>query len=233
MNPPSLRYDSPEKFTFRQRMLLTLGCPLLAGAYKVLCATCRQERRGEEPFQHSQASGQHIFVAFWHETLGLAAWLHRNTGFHTLTSYSFDGEVAARVVRSFGLYAVRGSSSRGGYEALRQMQRAVAQVPVVGFTLDGPTGPRRVAKPGAAILAIRAGVPIIPMALTAAPCWRLRSWDRLAIPKPFGRILSVYGEPILPPPKGAPNAIEQLRSEVERALNRLHASLEEEPGLES
>ncbi|HOF40105.1 MAG TPA: lysophospholipid acyltransferase family protein [Candidatus Hydrogenedentes bacterium] len=233
MSPPELSYDSPETFTFRQRMLLTLGCPLLAGAYKALCVTCRQERRGEELFQRSLASGQHVFVAFWHETLGLAAWLHRNTGFHTLTSYSFDGEVAARVVRSFGLYAVRGSSSRGGYEALRQMQRAVDKVPAVGFTLDGPTGPRRVAKPGAAILAIRTGVPIVPLALAASSCWRLHSWDQLIIPKPFGRILSIYGDPILPPPKGAPKAIEQLRSEVERALNRLHASLEEELGQES
>lgn len=171
-----------------------------------------------------------MILAIWHETLGLAAWYHRNTGYHTLTSYSFDGELAARVVRHFGLYALRGSSSRGGAEALKEMQRAAALVPALGFTLDGPKGPRRVAKPGVAILALKTGLPIIPHAFAAAPCWRMRSWDQFIVPKPFGRLVSGYGEPIYPPPKGTPGAIESLRREVERSLNRLHESLDQELG---
>jgi len=175
-------------------------------------------------------AGRHVILAFWHETLGLAAWYHRNTGYHTLTSYSFDGELAARVVRCFGLYALRGSSTRGGLEALKEMQRATALVPAVGLTVDGPKGPRRVAKAGVAILALKTGVPIIPQAFAATPCWRMRSWDQLIVPKPFGRLISLYGEPIYPPPKGARGAIESLRTDVERSLNRLHESLEQELG---
>lgn len=232
MSQPGLDYQSPLTFTFRQRAVLAGGSFLIAGAYKTLCATCREEDRDHERLQHFTAAGQHVLLAIWHETLGLAAWHHRNTGFHTLTSYSFDGELAARVVRRFGLYALRGSSSRGGHEALRQMQRAAETVPAIGLTLDGPRGPRRVAKPGAAILAIRTGLPIIPQAFAASPCWRMRSWDRLLVPKPFARLVTVLGEPIYPPPKGEPKAIERLRAEVETTLNRLQTTLEHELGLE-
>ncbi len=231
MSQPGLNYHSPEVFTLRQRVVLATGGPLIAGAYKTLCVTCRQETRNAEPLQRSIAAGQHVLLAVWHETLGLAAWHHRNTGFHTLTSYSFDGELAARIVRCFGLYALRGSSSRGGHEALIQMQRAAETVPAIGLTLDGPRGPRRVAKPGAAILAMRTGLPVIPQAFAATPCWRLRSWDRMFVPKPFARLVTVYGEPIYPPPKGEPKAIERLRAEVENALNRLQTALDEELGL--
>lgn len=228
MKQPGLTYESPEAFTCRQRMMLAVGASLAASAFKALCATCRMERQGLHHFNTLTGAGQHVILAIWHETLGLAAWHHRNTGYHTLTSYSFDGELAARVVRCFGLYALRGSSSRGGFDALKEMQRATALVPALGFTLDGPKGPRRVAKPGVAILALKTGLPIIPQAFSATPCWRMRSWDHFIVPKPFGRLVSVYGEPIYPPPKGTPGAIESLRAEVENSLNRLHESLEQE-----
>lgn len=230
MKHPDLRYESPEAFTLRQRVVLTVGSPLIATIFKAVCATCRQERRALEYFNTPMEAGGHVILACWHETLGLAAWYYRNTGCHTLTSYSFDGELAARVVRCFGLYALRGSSTRGGFDALKEMQRATPLVPAVGLTVDGPKGPRRVAKAGVAMLALKTGVPIIPQAFAATPCWRMRSWDQLIVPKPFGRLISLYGEPIYPPPKGARGAIESLRTEVERSLNRLHESLEQELG---
>ncbi len=227
MSHPGLIYRSPYAFTFRQRMVLAASAPLIAGTLKGICITCREERQGLEHFRPLIASGKHVILAIWHETLGLAAWHHRNSGYHTLTSYSFDGELAARVVRRFGLYALRGSSSRGGHEALKQLQAASAVVPAVGFTLDGPRGPRRAAKPGVAVLALRTGLPIVPHAFAASRCWRMHSWDRLIIPKPFARLVTAYGEPIYPPRDNTPETIEALRSEVEQALNRLQATLEE------
>jgi len=228
LNHDGLTYHSPCTFTRRQQVILAVSSPLIAGAFKAACATCRQERRGLNHLNTSLETAQHVILAIWHETLGLAAWHFRNTGYHTLTSYSFDGELAARIVRHFGLYALRGSSSRGGSEALRQLERATAVVPAVGFTLDGPKGPRRIAKPGIAVLAMRTGLPVVPVALAATRCWRMHSWDKLIIPKPFARLVSVYGEPIYPPPQETAAAIESLRTEVESALNRLHESLEEE-----
>jgi hypothetical protein len=165
-------------------------------------------------------------VAIWHESMGLAACHYRNTGFHTLTSYSFDGEFGARVVKRFGLSAVRGSSSKGGSDAVANLAEALNHVQAVGFTLDGPRGPRRVAKPGVAILSARTRTPIIPHAFAVYPAWRLRSWDQFPIPKPFGRIISAYGPPIPPPRDRSPDAVEEVRLAAERALNGLHEEIE-------
>src|SRR5690606_3081217 len=109
-------------------------------------------------------------------------------GYHTLTSYSYDGELAARAIEPFGIHAVRGSSSRGGREALEQLEAALRIGVTIGITLDGPRGPRRVSKPGVAILSGRTGVPVIPLSLGSPSGWRMRSWDRMLIPKPFSRI---------------------------------------------
>lgn len=199
---------------------------MIAVAYKALRATCRYTVKGVEHWQACKETREPFIVAFWHETLGLAACHYRKTAYHTLTSYSFDGELAARVVRHFGLYAVRGSSSRGGTKALGQLERALDFAGVVGFTLDGPRGPRRVAKPGIAILAARTQRIIIPHAFYAAPCWRLNSWDQFIVPKPFGHVVSAFAAPIVPPPDCSADNIEATRLQVERSLNELHDSLE-------
>jgi lysophospholipid acyltransferase (LPLAT)-like uncharacterized protein len=182
--------------------------------------------RHAEAWQELLATRGRAIIAGWHEALGLAAWHFRNTGFHTLTSYSFDGELITRVVECFGLNALRGSSSRGGSEALVQLERALELVEAVGLTLDGPRGPRRVAKPGIAILSARSGVPIIPVAFGVNRGWRLKSWDRFLIPKPFARIACTYGKPIPSPENSSPPAIEATRVRVEEELNRLHDELE-------
>ncbi len=228
MKHPGLQYHSPYAFTLKQRLMLAAGAPLIAGALKALCWTCSEERLGPDTIANLIGTGQHVIPAIWHETLGLAAWHYRGTGYHTLTSYSFDGELAARVVLRFGLPALRGSSSRGGRDALEHMRTATEFVPAVGFTLDGPKGPPRIAKPGIAILALRTGLPVVPHAFAASKCWRMRSWDRLVIPKPRARLLSACGPPIYPPPENTPEAMESLRAEVEHVLNQLHDTLDQE-----
>lgn len=170
----------------------------------------------------------HAVLCFWHETLPLAIYTYRNTGFHTLTSYSYDGEIAARLIEPFGLHALRGSSSRGGAEALRELEKAIQLVPIVGITNDGPKGPRRESKPGPAILAARTQNPIIPNAFAITRCKRMKSWDRLIFPAPFSRIVCAYGPAIDPPSDTSEEAIESTRLELELAMNRLQESLESE-----
>lgn len=227
MKLPGLRYDSPNTFTRKQRFVLRVAPPLVAAVLKALSATCRLEVRGEQHLREARAHGP-VLLAIWHEILGLGACHFRNTNYHTLTSYSFDGELAARIVARFGIGAVRGSSSRGGSEGLRDLERAVKLVDAVGFTLDGPRGPRREAKPGISILAARTQAPIVPLAYAVSRAWRMRSWDRLAVPKPFARILCGMGPAIAPPADGTPEAVEAHRQQVERELNALHATLESE-----
>ncbi|NIA16177.1 MAG: DUF374 domain-containing protein, partial [Nitrospiraceae bacterium] len=196
---PGLRYTSPHTFSFKQRLILKAGPPLAGLVLKVLTATCRVEVRDASYFDQAPSEGGHAILAAWHEAFGLGVPLYRDSGIHTLTSLSFDGELASRLVRQFGLFALRGSSSRGGGEALRCLTAALDHIPVVGFTLDGPRGPRRVAKPGIAILSARSKAPVIPLACAASRAWRLKSWDRFIVPKPGARIVARYGAPIPPP----------------------------------
>ena len=158
----------------------------------------------------------------------LACWIYRGHNVHTLTSHSYDGELAARVIRRFGLEAVRGSSSMGGADGLHQMQTAALQIPQLGFTLDGPRGPRRVAKAGIGVLAARTQLPVVPLAIVPARCLRLRSWDRLPVPRPFSRIVYAFGEPIPAPASDGEGDVEKMRLAVEQKLNGLHGVIETE-----
>jgi len=226
---PELDYTSPTPFTLKQRCVLAVAPPVLYGAFSLLFVSCRWRVDGRDTLETILSRDGGCIVPFWHESMAFAAWIHRGCGGHTLTSYSFDGELAARIVSWFGMAAVRGSSSRGGGEGLRQLVRACELgVALAGFTLDGPRGPRRVAKPGVAVLAARTGRKILPLAFSAAPCRRLRSWDRFPVPYPFARVYARYGEPIDPPQNETPEAIESVRLATEQALNALHDRVDRE-----
>lgn len=225
---PGLTYRSPYTFSLKRRIALALLPPPMATAIKAITATCRVEVRGAQHLQNVLDAAGCVIIAIWHEALALGVSQYTNSGAHALTSYSFDGELAARVIRRFGVLSLRGSSSRGGADALHDMAEALKHVPVVGFTPDGPRGPRRAAKAGIAILSARTGVPIVPYALAASRAWRLPSWDRFQIPKPFARILSAYGAPIPPPQDNSEHTIETTRHAVEKSLADLQAALEKE-----
>ncbi len=116
-----------------------------------------------------------------------------------LASRSRDGGYISQVLTCLGMAAVRGSSSRGGAEAARQLSEILQSGRPICVTPDGPRGPRYVVQDGALWLAQRCGVPIIPAAVNAPSHWEMRSWDRTQIPKPFTRVELVFGPPIPPP----------------------------------
>lgn len=218
----------PPSLTRKQRIALPALSTAIAWSVKGLAACNRLEVQGREHEDAAKAQQKGWLIGFWHEVLGIAAWYYRSTGYYTLTSHSFDGELAARVAEHFGLVALRGSSSRGGIQALVELRKVLATGKTVGLTLDGPRGPRRVAKPGIAILSAQTRLPILPNAFAATRGRRLNSWDKTLIPKPFGRIICAYG-PLIPPPKDISSAsIEATRTEVENSLKRLHERLETE-----
>ncbi len=232
MNIPGVEYRSPKVFTSKQRLTLAIAPRVCAIGIRAIGLSLRTEMRHADRFQRALESNGHVIIAFWHETIAMAIWRYRRTGYHTMTSFSYDGELAARGVRQFGLRAVRGSTSEGGGSALRELEKAIAHIEGIGITPDGPHGPRRVAQAGAAILAARTQTPIIPHAVAAVPAWRLRSWDRFMVPKPFSKVVHDYGNPILPPSDESRETIEATRAELERALNTLHENLENEMGLD-
>jgi lysophospholipid acyltransferase (LPLAT)-like uncharacterized protein len=154
----------------------------------------------------------------WHEDLLFYGYLFRGTGFTVLASRSRDGELGARVARGLGIRTVRGSSSRGGEDALHELIELARRGESVGFIADGPRGPRHVAKMGPIIAAKLSGRPIVPLACAMTRATRTRSWDRTRIPLPFGRIVCRAGELITVPPDASREECEQLRQRLQDEL---------------
>jgi lysophospholipid acyltransferase (LPLAT)-like uncharacterized protein len=140
------------------------------------------------------AAGAPVIAAFWHERLPLMStlWLMASRGqperrMHVLVSRHRDGRFIGEVLRRFRVSVVHGSSSHGGAAGLRGLLGVLAQGDQVVITPDGPRGPRRIAAPGVAQLAALAGVPVLPCSAQTSRRWQLKSWDRMVIPRPFGR----------------------------------------------
>jgi lysophospholipid acyltransferase (LPLAT)-like uncharacterized protein len=161
---------------------------------------------------------------FWHETL-IVATHHAQQGFSVLTSQHADGELIAQVVRMLGGRAVRGSTKKAALTALREMLRA-GRVRHIGITPDGPRGPRRVLQQGAIYIASKTGMPLIPVGFALRDCWRHRSWDRMAIPKPGTLAVELAGRPIDVPPDLDRDALEQYRLRVQAAMDEVQSRAE-------
>ena len=141
--------------------------------------------------------GGPLLYAFWHGRMLPLVYSHRGRGITVLVTWNRDGEFIARVIERMGFYTIRGSSSRGGQEALRAMANSVRNGRPVGVTPAGPRGPIHSVKPGIVRIAAATGAAIIPTAASAHPSRRLRSWDRFLIPRPFGRCSVVHGKPFV------------------------------------
>lgn len=194
-------------FSRKQRFLLAIVPPLAVGVIRVLGATWRVRDVCAPGVARGYLLPGPTVFCFWHESLLAAAWRFRGLGIAILISRSFDGELIARTVERLGFLAVRGSSSRGGAAGLRGMAEAYTAGRICAFTADGPKGPRRGAKAGAVQLAELAGASWVGC-FHAEPerAWRLRSWDRFAIPKPFTTIRFGWPAHVCPVELGAVQA---------------------------
>jgi lysophospholipid acyltransferase (LPLAT)-like uncharacterized protein len=167
-------------------------------------------------------------IVVWHHQLFLASWLlarvlvRRGVPMVVLISRSRDGTLGAEVGRLLGADVVRGSTSRGGGAALRQLVRSAAAGRTPLVIPDGPRGPALSCKPGAIALAELGRLPILALGLAAHRAWRLRSWDRLVIPKPFARV-TVVASSLEPPARLDEAGREKARRELEGELDRLSA----------
>ncbi len=166
-------------------------------------------------------AGTPAIYAVWHGRVLLLPHLYGWRRARILASRSRDGELVTRFVMRFGLEAVRGSSSRGGAEALRLLARSLRDGHDVVVVPDGPRGPREMVKAGVVALARLTGAPIVPIAVGASAEWRLRSWDEFRVPRPFARCVVRFAEPIRVPGDADRAAEEAARKEVEAALRAL------------
>lgn len=199
-----------------------------AGA-EALFATCRFSTEGAEHYRAFWRAGRPVIFVLWHGRLLPCTYYHRHQDLVTLVSHHRDGEYIARIVRRWGYTAVRGSSSRGGLDAARELTRAVRRGCSLALTPDGPRGPREVMKTGPLVLAQRTGAPLIPVSAAASAGWYFGGWDRFLVPRPFSAIRICYGEPVVVPSGGDAIGLAELAAEVERRLRmlmcRAHAAL--------
>lgn len=161
---------------------------------------------------------------FWHQSLLLAAASHHHRHVAALTSRSHDGGVMSAHLNRIGIRTVRGSSSRGGAEAAKELMRAIDDGWMIATACDGPRGPIFVPKAGPLEIARRHRVPLVPMGFAARRFWDLPAWDRFRLPWPGARIAVAYGEPILYPPE-EPDAATLARwiGEAAAAMHALEA----------
>lgn len=166
--------------------------------------------------------GKGLLYASWHRGLFYLAYFYRNLKFVVMASASRDGELAAQAAKRYGWIPVRGSSSRRGSQALIEMQAFFKKGHSGGLVVDAPTGPPYISKIGIIVLAKRTGLPIIPVIWNADRCWRLNSWDRAIIPKPFSKIVFVYGDQLMYVPSSASwQACERHRKKLDEVLCRM------------
>ncbi|BBO82080.1 hypothetical protein DSCO28_26460 [Desulfosarcina ovata subsp. sediminis] len=176
---------------------------------------------------HEQAALDHygsVVYASWHQRFfpGITFFATRKP-IAIMISQSRDGEMIARVVDILGWRSVRGSSSRGGTRALKEIRRLTGQGYRIGHIVDGPQGPFGVVKPGLVTIAQFAGAPIVPVITSAQRCWTFNSWDRFMVPKPFSRVIIRFGQPIEVPRRLDADAFESLRMDVQQRMQAMYA----------
>jgi lysophospholipid acyltransferase (LPLAT)-like uncharacterized protein len=169
----------------------------------------------------------HSIWCFWHRSVLPATYRFRKQGLAVMTSRSFDGEYIARIIQKLGFVPVRGSSSRGAVGALIGMRQQLEQGHGVVFTIDGPRGPRYVAKPGPVLLAKKTGAPISCFYVAVERAWILNSWDQMIIPKPFSRAVIYASSPMQVPADATEEQMAALHGQMQETLERCRLKAEE------
>lgn len=160
---------------------------------RLLGWTWRYRVRDDADVRLLRSTKRPIIFALWHGQMLPLLYRHRGEGVAVLISEHGDGEIIARIALRLGFRTIRGSTSRGAARALLGLVREVQNGNDLAITPDGPRGPAKTFAPGTVIVAQRSGAPIVPAVVHVPFAWRLGSWDRFVIPKPFARVTVAYG----------------------------------------
>lgn len=211
-----------------RRLYYFLGLPLLRGVFALLTSTYRVHAViGQDIAEKVLADKAKVYSpCYWHQHHVLCSrlmrdWIRRGFRACFLVSASVDGEVPARIARSWGAEVIRGSANQTGALALRDMQQMLKNGVSIVTTADGPNGPKYEFKPGAVLMARIGGSPLVPLACAADRAWYLDRWDEFMIPKPFARIVLAIGEPVDVPRNAPVDDLEQYRLRMEQETLRL------------
>jgi len=216
------------KRKWKRQITLMLTIPLVKLLLFILWRTCRVTKIiGVENMTTVLRTNKPFIPCYWHQRhIFCARYIldqkRRGLKLGFLISPSADGEIAASIIQSWGAVAIRGSTTRTGAKAMRDLYETVSRQGISPVTTsDGPTGPAQIFKPGAVMLSQLTQVPMLPLAYASSRAWQLKSWDQFLIPKPFSRIVIAIG-PAMQAEKRVPMAeLEPIREAMEKSLNDL------------
>lgn len=207
------------QYPLKKRLIIRLADLAFYALISLIGKTLRYEVADRQYYDSIAENGKIPIYSFWHNRIFAGTYYFRNRKIVVITSQSFDGEYIARFIMRLGYGAIRGSSTRGGIGALVEMIRLMRQGLPMAFTVDGPKGPKYIAKSGAVLLAKKTGNPLIPFSVEVSKFWTVKSWDNLQIPKPFSRALVVFRKPIYVSNDADETEIENKRNELQSQLD--------------
>lgn len=216
--PPSIERKTTIKGGKKELILGTFAGWMI----HLLSFTLRVELRNTEHFQKIKGP---IILIFWHAHIipAIVAWFRkcpRPHGLSALTSASKDGAIIEHTLRTYGVGAVRGSSSRRATAALIELKKTLDSGRDISITPDGPRGPAKVLQAGPLKLSQLTGCALLPLRVTCTSSWKLKTWDRFEIPKPFSKIYLCIDEPIYIARHASAEELEALRLDLEKELSQ-------------
>lgn len=219
----SAHYDTrlPE-LPWSRRIQIPFIAAAVFSVIRVLGPTLRYEVLGWHHAERVHASGKRVIWAFWHRIIIPIVWWHRNRGVVVMNTTAFDGQWTRKVIEWLGFGTAQGSSSRGGLRGLAVMARRLAEGLDCAFTIDGPRGPRYVAKPGPVMLARKSGCPVMVFHIGVSRGKTFKkTWDHFLLPAPFARAVILFSAPIYVSEDASAEVLEAKHAEMQRELERV------------
>lgn len=219
---------SDRRMSFGRRLAYAVGLPLARALLYLLNASYRIEKiTGNEVAEQLITGSDQVYVpCYWHQhhlvcSYLLRDWLRRGFRACYIVSASVDGEVPARIARSWGAEVIRGSAANTGTLVLRDAQQMLKRGVSIVDTSDGPLGPRCQFKIGTVLMARIGGASLVPIGCAADRAWYFNTWDRFMVPKPFARVAIAIGEPIAVPRSASMDEMESIRASMQSTMESL------------
>ncbi len=196
--------------------------PVLTALVYLLYFTIKVIEVDKDIEKKLEKDGKPIIYTYWHGRNFLFPCYYKNrSSFKLLVSPSEDGEILARIILLLGYGVVRGSSYQNARSALRILKRRVSEGFSTVLIADGSRGPYEKLQPGSLMLSKLTGCPALPMTVSFSNCWRMKSWDKMMIPKPFSKAVVVYGASVRISEKCDSAGLEEKRKELEATLHSI------------
>jgi lysophospholipid acyltransferase (LPLAT)-like uncharacterized protein len=210
------------KLKWSRRIQIPIIAAVVYSVIRTLGPTLRYEVLGWHHAEKVYAANKQCIWAFWHRVIIPIVWWYRNHGVVVMNTTAFDGQWTRKVIEWLGFGTAQGSSSRGGLRGLAVMARRIEEGKDCAFTIDGPRGPRYVAKPGPVMLAKKTGAPIMVfhVGVDRGKTFE-KTWDHFLLPMPFARSVIFFAPPIYVPKEADADEMDARHAEMQRELERV------------